>query len=101
MMEAIKVFGENTMEHKKLEAAAALMTMLSPNSKRYIVGECWFDYGERVAWTTIFEESELDAFSTYQALTPRQQARVLETRTAQELLREVERFLADNNGLRK
>jgi len=100
-MEVVKVFGENTLAHKKLEAAASLMTLLSPNQKRYSVDECWFDYGSKTAWTTILGESELEAFPTYQALYPRRQEAILKAETAEDLLNEVKKFLADDSRVKK
>lgn len=97
-MKAIQIFTEDSIEHKKLELAASMMTFLSPNKKRYSVGECWFDYGAKMAWTTIFGASGMEPFSTYQALYPKRQQKILEADGVEGILSEVKAFLADANG---
>ncbi|MCD8397501.1 MAG: hypothetical protein LUD12_10055 [Lachnospiraceae bacterium] len=95
-MEAIQVFDKNSIEHKKLELAAAMMTFLSPDGKRYRVAETWFDYGAGMTWTTILGESGLDAYPEYQALYPTQQKKVLESDSVTGILNAVNDIRKEN-----
>ena len=67
MANTIRVFGPNTPEHKRLEAAAILINSeFDHNHATARVSDEWFDYPGGVMWTTI-------VIGEQQYLTPEQQ----------------------------
>jgi hypothetical protein len=71
MQDTIKVFGEKTKEHKRLEAAAMLINAeFDGNYGEAEVKDVFWDYGGGVKWTTICFGHE------YQALSPMQHAMI-------------------------
>ena len=63
----IRVFGPQTREHQRLEAAARLINAdFEHNYATARVSDEWFDYPGGVMWTTI-------VIGEHQALTPEQQ----------------------------
>ena len=71
MLDVIKVFGEKTKEHKRLEAAAMLINAEFDEKNAIArVGETWWDFGGDIKWTTII-------IGDYQALNPLQMAKIV------------------------
>jgi hypothetical protein len=70
MNNTIKIFGENTHEYKRLDAAAKLVNsefdVYNATAK---VSDEWFDYAGGVKFTTL-------VVGQYQALNPLQQAKI-------------------------
>ena len=83
MQEYINQFPMGTPEREQLYKAAKLLMEKSPNRWEYFVGETWFDYGQRWAWTTILCEETNG--TVYQALSPRTQAAIITARNDAEL----------------
>ncbi len=81
-MEYIKTFAKGTPEHTRLEIAAAIMTIKSPNHKRYYVSETYFDFGQGWKWTTILREG--DRWGDVQALYPVEQESILTAENVEE-----------------
>lgn len=75
MSKYIKVFEPGSPEYVRLEAAADIMSAMSPNGWRYYVDVTWFDFGQGWKWTTILCDG---AHDSYQALYPADQERILE-----------------------
>lgn len=92
MQEYIKKYGAGTPEREQLHKAARLLMEKSPNGWEYFVGETWFDYGQRWAWTTILC-CETDG-TVYQALSPRNQAEIITAGNAAALEQAVKDVLA-------
>ena len=68
MANTIRVFGGNTKEYQRLEAAAKLINAdFDHNHATARVSDEWFDYPGGVMWTTL-------VIGENQALTPEQQA---------------------------
>ena len=72
---AIKRFPVDSDEHKRLSAAAAMLTVKSPTQSRYYVGETYFDYGQDWKWTTVLCTG--GTWGDYQALNPAEQEEIL------------------------
>ena len=72
----IKVFKPDSFEHKRLEIAAAIMNIKSPNHYKYRVAETYFDYGQDWKWTTILCDN-YGHWGEFQALSPRQQEEII------------------------
>jgi hypothetical protein len=71
MIDTIKVYGEKTKEHQRLEAAALIINAeFDSKFAEAIVEDTYFDYGGGVKWTTII-------IGDYQALDPMQQAKIV------------------------
>lgn len=67
-MKTVNVYGENTKEYQRLEAAAKLINSdFESNHATARVSDEWFDFKGGVRWTTLM-------VGEYQALTPQQQA---------------------------
>lgn len=49
----MRTLNKNEKEYKNMEAVAKMLEAVSPNNATYEVGDCWFDYGARIMWTTI------------------------------------------------
>ena len=75
MAEAITIFKESSAEHKRLEAAAKLIS--AETGKFTDVQDILYDAGQDWAWTTIVIESGLKAWPTCQALNPAQQEKIV------------------------
>lgn len=70
MNNTIRIYGSNTKEFKRLEAAAKLINAdFDANNATARVSEEWFDYPGGVRWTTLI-------ISEYQALNPEQQRQI-------------------------
>ena len=89
----IRVFSAFANERRHLEAAAELLSEKSPNKSTYYVGETWFDYGQRWAWTTILCETSKG--NSYQAINPSEQEEIIGALTYEQLEQIVDRILAD------
>ena len=78
MTDAIKVFGEQSKEHKKLEAAVLLLNAEKEDDDNGVfeIRDIYFDYGQGWMWTTIILNGG-DQWSSYQALNPKQQAQIV------------------------
>jgi hypothetical protein len=71
MTDTIRIFGANTPERQRLEAAATLInSYFDHNNATARVTDEWFDYEGGVMWTTIM-------VGQYPALNPLQQARLI------------------------
>ena len=70
-MNAIKMFTHGTEERSNLEKAAKMLTAQNEFKREYYVGETYFDYGQRLMWTTILYKSK--DWGAVQALCPRDQ----------------------------
>lgn len=92
MQEYIKQFVMGSPEREQLHRAAKMLNEKSPNRWEYFVGETWFDYGQRWAWTTILCE-EING-TVYQALSPRNQAEIITAQNDAELEQAVKNVLA-------
>ena len=67
MNKTIRVYGPNTKEYQRLEAAATLINAdFEHNNATARVADAWFDYPGGMRWTTLL-------ISEYQALNPEQQ----------------------------
>lgn len=67
MNDIIRIYGGNTKEHQRLEAAATLINAdFEYNNATAKVSDVWFDYPGGVMWTTI-------TIGEHQALSPQQQ----------------------------
>ena len=72
MNKTIRVFGPNTKEYQRLEAAAKLINAdFDHNNATARVSEEWFDYPCGIRWTTLL-------ISEYQALNPQQQRDIVD-----------------------
>lgn len=70
MTDTIKIYGANTPEHQRMEAAATLINSnFSHNNATARVSDEWFDYEGGVKWTTIM-------IGAYPALNPLDQAKL-------------------------
>lgn len=66
-MDNIRIFGANTKEHQRLEAAVKLINAdFEHNNATAKISDVWFDYPGGVMWTTI-------TIGELQALSPQQQ----------------------------
>lgn len=74
-MEIIRKYAPGTEEYERLEKAAEILTLISPNRKRYYVGDTYFDFGQDWMWTTILREDK--DWGDSQALTPRDYEKIL------------------------
>ena len=71
-MDTIRIYGEKTKEHKRLEAAAMLINAEFDDCfGDAIVKDMFWDYGGGVKWTTIVIDGQ------YQALDPLQHAKIV------------------------
>ncbi len=64
---------ERTLDRKeigyqKLQIVANELEQQSPNGLKYVVGDCYLDYGQSWMWTTIISRGEWE----YQVLNPKQ-----------------------------
>lgn len=90
----LKIFPEGSKEYDRLKAAAHLISV--ETGKTCIVKDTWFDIGENWKYTTVLIESGLSAFPFGQALTPKQQEKIVCGDTA-EWLAAVEEVIRKNN----
>ena len=93
MSNHIRVFSAFADERRHLMIAADILNELSPRGYKYSVGETWFDYGQRWAWTTIL--CETDKGDSYQALSPAEQEAIIVATTYGEIELICSRILAD------
>lgn len=84
----ITVYKRNSKEYKALEAAAAMLTALSPRETVYKVEETYFDFGQNWMWTTVIAYRK-DGGS-WQALSPREQDLITEEISAANIAKAVE-----------
>ena len=77
-VDAIKVFGEQSKQYMRLEAAARLLNAeMEPNDHgQFEVKDIFFDFGQGWKWTTIVFCGG-DQWSSYQALNPKQQGMIV------------------------
>ena len=78
MVDAIKIFGEQSKEWKKLQSAAMLLNAEreDDDTAAFEVRDIYFDYGQGWMWTTIVVNAG-DEWSSYQALNPKQQGEIV------------------------
>ena len=70
MNKTIRVYGPNTKEYQRLEAAAKLINAdFDSNNATARISDEWFDYPGGMRWTTLL-------ISEYQALNPEQQREI-------------------------
>lgn len=84
----IAIFERNTKEYKALEAAAAMLTALSPRETVYKVEETYFDLGQNWKWTTVIAHRK-DGGS-WQALSPREQDLITDEVSIENIAKAVE-----------
>ena len=78
MVDAIKVFGPQSKEYKKLQAAAILLNAEKEADDKAVfeVRDVYFDFGQGWMWTTIVLNGG-DEWSSYQALNPAHQGMIV------------------------
>lgn len=76
MSKYIKQFAPDTPEYARLADAAQRMSSRSPRGFHYVVGDCYFDFGQNWMWTTILCDN-YGTFGGFQALNPRQQEQIV------------------------
>lgn len=78
-------------EYKNLKAAAAMLEAFSPNGYRYVVEDCYFDFGQNWMQTTIIchNPEEFGMLSSWQVVNPRQWEKVVEAQSLEEILEAV------------
>lgn len=77
-VDSIKVFGEQSKQYMRLEAAAKLLNaeMEANDHGQFEVKDIFFDFGQGWKWTTIVFCGG-DQWSSYQALNPKQQGMIV------------------------
>lgn len=76
---------------KRLELAAKMMEMASPNNAEYVIENVYFDYGQKWLWTTIVRRG----FRPCQVLSPRDWERILTAETFTDIAEAVEEIRSD------
>lgn len=84
----IATFERHSREYKALEAAAALLTALSPHGTAYMVEETYFDFGQGWKWTTVIAHRSNG--DSWQALNPREQDMITDECTLESITKAVE-----------
>lgn len=88
-------FTRGSDEHKKLEAAATMLTVFNDKGNSYYVRDVYFDYGQNWIWTTIIAENENGFCQSWQAVSPREWAQIVMADTTVELCDVVNKILED------
>lgn len=89
-METIRVYDHDSDEYTRLEMACIALNRFARKGTRYHISDTYFDYGQGWRWTTIIA-TKPDG-SHYQALNPRDHARII---TAPDTLAMVREIVAD------
>ena len=94
-MDYIKVFPLGSLERKKLETAAQMLTTFSTSSIEYGVDDVYFDYGQKWEWTTIiaYDPTQAGVLHSWQALSPKEQEAIVTASGPLELAHAVNNYL--------
>lgn len=77
--------------YKKLSAVAAMLEAVSPHDATYLVGDTYFDMGQKWMWTTIIRRGYRDC----QVLDPKQWEHILEANTPDDLAKVTNDIISD------
>lgn len=94
MAETIKVYDKESVEYKKLEAAAVVITAFT--GVKTVVKDVYFDLGQDWKWSTLVTEPK-DGWSC-QILCPRDHALIIQAEDVEQFNRTIETILKEKKG---